>query len=256
MSNLVFIDDLDDPYIHQISNILKNLTIDNKQDKVDPMYEPDEEFNKMVLSIDIGIVHLGVSVGFISKDYKLNEIAWVDLINITEFTHDRALDSDSCSLYHTRSIADWMEHLFHDHVQLFEDVDYILIERQPPQGIVAVEQLIYYRWRDKCHIISPRSMHKFFQIGNYDYEKRKRLTMHLAYHSCYWHPRATEMYNKFERKHDMSDSICLMLFWLNKRREKYLENKRNKRLKEIVLDTKGMTTNDWFEQFRHIPRVS
>ena len=247
MSNLIFIDD---PYIVDITEQVNNIKLDSTENM---LQEDFINFDKVVLSIDVGVLNLGISVGLIDKEFNLKEIAYVDLIDITKFTHERELEGKKCKLRHTKSIADWMEHIFHEHLPLFQEANYILVERQPPSGLVAIEQLIYYRWRDKCHIISPRSMHKYYDIGHFEYEQRKEKTMYLATNLYNWHQRAIERYEKFERKHDITDSVCLMAFWLNKNKVIYLEKKRKDRLKSIKLDTTGMTIDDWFEQFRYNP---
>lgn len=265
MANLIFINDPMDPYIHQITKGINTMNIDEPQVPDEDPYQitkdidisqvPDEDFTYSVLSIDIGIHHLGISVGLVNEEYNLVEIAWVDMLDITKYTHERELKDTKCSLRHTKSIADWLEHIFHEHKPIFEDVNYILVERQPvPYGLVAIEQLIYYRWRDKCHLVHPRSMHKYFKIGHYDYEQRKEMTIKIAISRIDWHPRATERYEKFERQHDISDSICLMIFWLKKKEISYFDEKRKERLNSIILSTKGMTTDEWFNQFKYIPR--
>ena len=250
MSNLIFIDE---PYMDHITEQIKNIQLDFDYIETVENIEMVEElnFDKVVLCIDVGILNLGVSIGLIDKEFNLKEIAYVDLINITKYTHERELDGIKCKLRHTKSIADWMEHIFHEHLPLFQEADYILVERQPPSGLVAIEQLIYYRWRDKCHIISPRSMHKYYNIGNFDYEQRKQKTIYIATNLYKWHQRAIDRYEKFERKHDITDSVCLMAFWLNKNKINYLEKKRKDRLQNIQLDTTGMTIDEWFEQFRY-----
>jgi hypothetical protein len=235
MNNLVFIDDPNDIYIHEVTKELEDMDI--------------EECGKSVLCIDIGILNLGLSVGFIDEEFNIEEIAYVDLINITEFTHDRELKGCECKMYHSKSIADWMDHLFAEHLPLFRDCDYILIERQPPCGLVAIEQIIYYKWRDKCVLLSPRSMHKHFKIGSYDYESRKEKTMSIATSLYKWNQRAIDRYEQFERKHDISDSICLMGYWLHKKKERYLERKNKERLKDIQLNNTGVNTYEWFEQY-------
>ena len=208
-------------------------------------------YDKVVLCIDVGILNLGISVGLIDEQFNLKEIAHVDLIDITKFTHIYELEGIQCNLNHTKTIADWMEHLFHEHLPLFQESDYILIEKQPPLGLVAIEQLIFYRWREKCHLVSPRSMHKYYNIGNFDYDQRKLKTIHIAESLLCWNPRAIKKYETFERKHDITDSICLMGFWLNKNKINYLEKQKKERLKKIQLTTTGMSVNDWFEQFRY-----
>lgn len=254
MSNLIFVDDPDDIYIHKnLSGKMEELIISEKieEENNEDYSISNKNYDKIVLSIDIGILHLGVSIGLVDTEFNLLEITYVDLINITEYTHDKELENVDCKLKHTKTIADWIEHVFHEHRPIFEEADYILVERQPPSGLVAIEQLIFYRWREKCFIISPRSMHKFYDIGCYDYEQRKEKTMYIATKFYEWHDRAIENYNKYERKHDITDSICLMGFWLNRMKTKFLEKKRKDRLKNIKLSKHNMSINDWFEQFRY-----
>ena len=150
MSNLIFIDE---PYMDHITEQIQNIQLDFDYIETVENIEMVEElnFDKVVLCIDVGILNLGVSIGLIDKEFNLKEIAYVDLIDITKYTHERELDGIKCKLRHTKSIADWMEHIFHEHLPLFQEADYILVERQPPSGLVAIEQLIYYRWREKCH---------------------------------------------------------------------------------------------------------
>lgn len=267
MTNLVFIDNPQDVYIHEVTQKVENMKlndniefiIEDDTDEDDTEEEncsiTDVDYDKIVLSIDIGILNLGISVGLIDKEFNLKEVTYVDLIDITKYTHERQLDNVDCKLHHTKSIADWMEHIFHEHSPLFEEANYILVERQPPQGLVAIEQLIYYRWRNKCHLISPSSMHKHYCIGHYDYDQRKEQTMYIAKNKYNWHQRAIEQYNLYERKHDMTDSICLMGFWLHKKKVSYMEKKRQERFKKVKFANTGQNMNEWFEQYRYIPRV-
>lgn len=244
MNNLIFIDDPDDPYIHQIQEKFDNIQLTN-----------DEEtpHDKTILSIDIGIHHLGISIGYVDKSWKLIEITWVTLIDITNFSHDYVLKDCKCHLHHTKSLADWLEHVFTDYEPVFNEVDYILVERQPLAGLVAIEQLIYYRWREKCHLISPRSMHKYFCIGFYDYDKRKEKTMQIA-EKLNWHSRAIEWYKSYERRHDIADSICLMVFWLAKKHQAYIEIKHKEEINNLKLSTfEFKNIDEWFKQFRYVP---
>jgi hypothetical protein len=48
--------------------------------------------------------------------------------------------------------------------EIFNKANFILIERQPLNGFVAVEQIIFGCWREKSILISPNSVHKFFNM--------------------------------------------------------------------------------------------
>ena len=263
MTDIVFNDNSNDVY--KITKEIQNMELNDDIEFIVEYSEDSEDsedfsisdvnFDKIVLSIDIGILNLGISVGLIDKEFNLKEITYVDLIDITKYTHEKQLHNVECNLYHTKSIADWMEHIFHEHSPIFEEANYILVERQPPQGLVAVEQIIYYRWRNKCHLISPSSMHKHYNIGHYEYEKRKEQTMYIAENNYEWHTRAKDNYSLYNRKHDISDSICLMGFWLHKKKVLYIEKKRKERFKKVKFANAGDNLNEWFEQYRYIPRI-
>lgn len=210
----------------------------------------DDDDDKIILSIDIGILNMGLSITIVDEEFNIKEIKWVDLIDITQYTHN-TIPEKECKLRHTKSIADWMEHIFYEHNQLFEKVNYILLERQPFQGLVVIEQIIYYRWREKCSLVSPNAMHKYFNIHIYEYEKRKEKTIAIADKLGVWSLEAIANYKKFERKHDMSDSICLMAFWLSNKRKEYVEIQRKKKYDNTRLSKNGVTVDEWFEQFKY-----
>jgi purine-nucleoside phosphorylase len=42
----------------------------------------NNEKDYVVLSIDVGVIHLGISVSILNHDYTLKEIIWVDNIDM------------------------------------------------------------------------------------------------------------------------------------------------------------------------------
>ena len=61
---------------------------------------------KSILSIDIGIDHLGLSLSHIDSEYNFREVVWIKLINIQNFECE-----DSCPLQHEKTITDWISHV-------------------------------------------------------------------------------------------------------------------------------------------------
>lgn len=223
--------------------------------------ETEDEEKKMrtyhhcVLSIDIGIKHLGISVTLLDDEYDIIEIIWIDLVDIQVYTHKDGPSKKECKLKHTKTFCDWINHVFQENMELFEKATAILIERQPPMGLVGIEQLIFSRWREKAFLISPNSMHKFFHIGHYDYEQRKVETERITRKSLYNHSALSEKFDCYHRVHDIADSICMMLFWINIKKKELYAFREKERIKNIVYDRKkdgyNMSINDWFEQFRY-----
>lgn len=166
-----------------------------------------------ILSIDVGILHLaivGAEVNDLVRTRVIlpEEIYFCELINITELINECNV---GCKLYHEKTLCDYMMHLFQKFSQVFEDADKILIERQPLQGIVAVQELILREYRGKSTLVSPNSMHKYFQIGDYTYEQRKVIVVKTA--KTYLLGFKQFCFN--ERQHDMADAFCIMYYHLS-----------------------------------------
>lgn len=182
--------------------------------------EPNSDKYIYILSIDIGIINLAFILLEVNKDYSLNDIIWFDLMNITEFCHLDEESRSKCNISHTKTFADWMSHVFYLHGELFELCTHIVIERQPPSGHVAVEQLIFYTFRDKAVLIHPRSVHKFMNWSNeIDYQCRKQKSEQTLLYRLERCNRKylLEQYLSYERKHDISDAYIQALFFLKEK---------------------------------------
>ena len=217
-------------------------------------YEPDKF--KYILSVDIGVKHLGLSLSAVHHDFTMYEVVWVDMIDITQFVHLTKEAKHKCELYHDKTYTDYLEHLFFMYEELFEAVDYILIERQPPQGYVVVEQLIFSKYRNKAILISPNSVHKYlgWTTTKLDYEARKVSSIKV----CLKHilrDYTLDTFNSFDRKHDMADSICMVLFWANRMNVKYKKEEKLKRLEKKMEHAKAnglFHSHLYLERFRYI----
>lgn len=206
-----------------------------------------------IMSIDIGIINLGWSVCTIGSDWILKSIDMVGLVNITEYEHF-TVERRDCRLYHTKNIYDWVMHFIQEHSQIFELMDHILIEKQPPQGLVAVEQALFGHFRNRIHLVHPRSMHCYFRIGHYDYDQRKVQVTGIAesYMENYLEDEGMmENYRMFQRRHDICDSICLLLFWISTKRNGWKQRECARELKKKFENGMGVTVTDYMEQFRY-----
>lgn len=242
--------------VYEIAEILTEFHIESETESEEEMEMEKEKanFTYTVLSIDIGVLHLGISVTNLDKDFNIIEIIWIDLINIKRFVHKWGPSKKQCTLYHTKTFCDWLNHTFQENIDFFEKADYILVERQPPTGLVVVEQLILARWRDKTILVHPRSMHSYFNIGKFDYEQRKVYTEKIA-RIYIKDPALLEQLGYYDRAHDIADSICLMLFWANKKREECKNEKMRKedmeRRKYFEQNKNKMSIEEWFEYHKY-----
>jgi hypothetical protein len=154
-----------------------------------------------VLSIDIGIINFAFTF------WDCDKLKDFDKIDITIFIKD---NENKC-------IAVYMNNLFKK-ITYFEEADFILIERQPFSGIIAVQEIILSHFYKKCVLISPIKMHKYIGIDHLDYDNRKIKTIEFAkpYLNNY------EKYRNLFRKHDIADSLCIYIYWKNTK--KFEEN--------------------------------
>lgn len=177
-----------------------------------------------ILSIDIGILHLGL-IGAEIPDIsdreeliKSEEITMCELIDITELIKCK---DKNCTLYHNKIVCDYMSHLFKTYQTQFDTADVILIERQPIAGLCAVQELIMMQYRNKSILISPIAMLNFFGILDYEYEIRKIKTEEIA--KPYLCGFKNFVFN--ERRHDLADGFCIMYYYLHLKKKEHENNK-------------------------------
>jgi hypothetical protein len=239
------------------------------------MYRPENY--DYIISIDIGIKNLAIVLIEITPSREFSQIIWFENIDITDFGHSRDWPIHECQLYHDKTVCDYLEHIFYIHHEIFRISRHVLIERQPIQGITSVEQLIFSRFRDKAILISPNSMHKYmgWKDNNYDYEKRKQMSVLLAYRYINAATPGKETYRPWNienfdnliklekigeaRAHDIADAICLFLFWLTKARAEWEEEQQRKKLKKEIEEAKQkgkFHTHLYIDTFRFLPSTT
>ena len=171
-----------------------------------------------VLGIDVGFYHMGLVGCNVSESFVLKNIDFCELVDITDFKCSMGV---SCSLHHDKCIADYMSHLFKNYDELFNKADIIIIERQPPMGLVAVQELLMFRFRNKSTLVSPNSMHSHFDMSSLDYEQRKTRVIKMTSHLL----SEFDSFRSNERKHDLSDALCIIKYYLFKKNKKFVQLK-------------------------------
>lgn len=204
-----------------------------------------------ILSIDIGILNLGFSFCKVSfpehftgskykcllsnQEYKFNHnVVVMDCgrVNITHMRHSTVC-REKCTLHHTRCVPDYLDHFIQEHQTLFRESDLILLEQQPPQGIMNVQDLLFTKFRDKILFVSPSSVHCFFKMSS-EYLERKQESELIA--NPYLEQFIQYTFN--ERKHDISDSLLLVLYYYKIT------------LDQLILKYSFLPSFSDFEQFR------
>jgi hypothetical protein len=201
-------------------------------------------YDKSIMSIDVGVVNLAITVGLITKDYELIEIIWMDVIDITQFQC-----GSECKLYHQKTHTDWIEHCIQNNYHFFHDVDIILIEQQPPMGFVSIEQLIFSKFRSKAILVAPRSVHAHYNMGTLSYEKRKEKCINYAQQLLKFYPDMAEQFTFYSRQHDIGDSLMQMMYFLSKTNKVIMKAAKRKKIMEGASVVPNLNLEEWFNSF-------
>jgi len=147
-----------------------------------------------ILAIDVGYHNMGLVVADSDAGPKI-AVEYVKKVSLEDYKYLR-----------TNDIVDLVPLFVEDHKDIFDGVDKILIERQPPGGFTNIEVLLHYMFRDKVSLISPVSMHTHFGMKHLDYDQRKERTVSIA-----------EKYIvgeiPYDRKHDIADALCMIVYY-------------------------------------------
>lgn len=156
-----------------------------------------------ILGIDVGIINLAlVQIEIDDATWEIKRVCACHRVDMTR----------GCQ---SRETADRVVAMVAKYQVVFDTSDVVLIERQPLTGITAVEELLFYMFRQKCKKISPNSMHKYFGIGHLDYEGRKEQTVSRARP---WLKEQEGWIRNADRQHDMADAMCIILWWREQNR--------------------------------------
>ena len=182
----------------------------------------------LLVSIDVGILNLGFAAVEISEsdsDFKdeAEEVHMLKLalVDLTEL--DEECDA-SCTIPHTKHIVDRVQHFVAKYAKWLDAADTILVERQPIQGLTAVEALLVHTYRDKVHLVHPICVHRHFCFGDADYDARKALSTTNARSLLKKWTTSTgrqknnsnilAYFSACSRKHDMSDALLFIEYYL------------------------------------------
>lgn len=203
----------------------------------------------VILCIDIGVIHLGLCVADVSDDFSHHEILFVDLVDITHHHPKWAKTKKSeCELHHARQFADWVAHFVENYREFFDAADLILIEKQPPQGFVVVEQLLFAQFREKTQLLNPRTIQAYFGIAHLDYDARKACVEKIADRELPEH--LLEQSHFYERRHDIADSVCLLLYYRRRKSDEWKREQRRHMMMNYQRMGDTMTVEQKLECFR------
>ncbi len=195
-----------------------------------------------VLSIDVGYSSLGFVYAHV-RDFVLASVEIAHKIDLRDVPC--VPSRDDCHLPHSANVVDRVSHLIVFYQRYFDAADLILIEAQPLGGIRDVQALLYDRFREKTQLVSPNAVHKHFDLPAGEYDQRKELVVEIAT------PYLTHLqtFRRLNRKHDVSDAVCLILFVMHQRRTRAVAD-RCQEAKRVRAE-KNRATN-CFEQFRFV----
>lgn len=148
-----------------------------------------------ILSIDIGYHNLALVV---ANCHDTNIcVEYVEKVSLEDYKY-----------IYSNDIVDLVPLMIERRKSIFDSVDQIIIERQPPGGFTNIEVLIHYIFKYKTSLISPNAMHSYFGFDNLNYEQRKERTEKIAQRYL----EDNEYYMNLDRKHDIADAVCMLIY--------------------------------------------
>jgi hypothetical protein len=234
----------------EVTNCNDNIDNTNCNDNIDNTpYSINYKYK--IMSIDIGITNLGVSITMWDESWNKFNVIWLELIDLGLTPHTKVLRKN-CKLNHSRHIVDKMEHFFQEYSDYLNSVDYIIVELQPILGLKSVESLIYSKYRNKTILVHPVKMHIYFTIKHLDYEQRKEMTVKIA-KNIIKDPHVMNKFNNYTRQHDIADSICIMKYWTSKKRETYISKYKKSKALENFNNQHHIQLDDFFNIYKYKP---
>ena len=79
----------------------------------------------LITSIDVGIIHFGLTMVEVSESYELRSILFCRLIDMTVMRHN-TVSREQCKLHHDNCTADWITHLVQEYPKPFYNSDIII----------------------------------------------------------------------------------------------------------------------------------
>tara|TARA_B100001564_G_C20244752_1_gene492135 strand:+ start:91 stop:594 length:504 start_codon:yes stop_codon:yes gene_type:complete len=166
----------------------------------------------IVLAIDIGYHNMGLVLAESLTGPSI-KVEYIKKVSLEDYKYLKSND-----------MVDLVPLFVEDHQAIFDSADKILIERQPPGGFTNIEILLNYMFREKVKLVHPISVHSHFGMRHLNYEERKERSTSIA-------ERYTNFEIPYERKHDIADALCM-----------------------IIYDNFKSTTH-FFDRFKYMPKI-
>ncbi|MBT97179.1 MAG: hypothetical protein CL902_00940 [Dehalococcoidia bacterium] len=186
----------------------------------------------IVLSLDIGIVHLAWVL--------IDSAAGVLGCGLWDIREPCA--EPNCTLPHTRETYDRLCHIdAHYVVPLMREAEFLLLERQPPGGLQAVEDFFFGRYRDRAVKVHPCAVHAWSGIRHLDYEARKAAATKSAKKYI------PHLDSDGGRVHDIADAVCQACWFFEHR-----HRRKPAAVPRAAAPLHHVPAHAWMDKFAHI----
>lgn len=163
------------------------------------------------MSIDIGIKNLGIVWGkcdrFYQKKPKFYKFALIDLTKVEV--------EKKTGIQQYNHLTDKLHTFFKVlNPKIFDGAKVIFVEYQPPKGLRIIQEWFIRNYEERVRFVNPKTMHKHFGIQKKNYEERKIRVCKKSVRYM-----TIDFFSNWlllERKHDISDAICLSVAFMSK----------------------------------------
>lgn len=164
----------------------------------------------IAIAIDVGVCNFAMCVATITlEETRVTHIYKYNLLNCS------ARRGGMAEIDGLREILD-------KHRLDFLRCDIVLVERQPPQGLLSIQSVLYDRFVGKVRLVMPQSMHRYYGLHGKSYDERKVSVEAIA--RTWLQGDCLKAYDKLARKHDVGDAVCFLVMYADAWRKKQTKN--------------------------------
>ena len=123
---------------------------------------------RYAIAIDVGVKNLGLCV------FDFSTSSFCCWLNVNLVPSGR---------YQPCKNVEYVENFIERFKHFFDDAAYVVVERQMRCNMRIIEALLEQRFKDKCTIISPRSVKAHYALGMRNYTQNKAAAVDLRTHN-------------------------------------------------------------------------
>ena len=160
---------------------------------------------RYAIAVDVGVKNLGLCV------FDFSTSSFCCWLNVNLVPSGR---------YQPCKNVEYVENFIERFKHFFDDAAYVVVERQMRCNMRIIEALLEQRFKDRCTIISPRSVKAHYALGMRNYTQNKAAAVTFASQFVSANPDAFDVgvaavFLGSKKRDDFANALMLMTYFLD-----------------------------------------